>query len=305
MSREGPGQGSLSVEAPPSSRGAAVARRLSYRRPELFLFDLLQGVERMSGTSALMFSSENGPVGEVLVLGRRVGLVTLVDDEVPLSQRLHRRAPETATSVRATLAQARAEGKPLAEVVAALDSRQSGEIRGALLDQIVDGLTALARAARDGITERCVALAERSAPSVLGAFSPAELYWRAATAAERRDDEADRCFRALSSLSSGAALFARRERFDDADVPLAASGLAALDLSEVAQLGRCIEPIARPPALMAAGVQPRITVLSAREDAVLCVSAATQVAIFGGIATEARARVLGEAFRIVERGPGS
>lgn len=294
-------------EEPPPSSCRRVLRRSTEVRlsPALFLSDLLGRIER-SGTSTYSMLFEAGDerrLGEILISNREICLVALQDGGTSLGTRLLQRDPGVAEAAREALGRARAEGRPLADALAALGSATSERIRGALLELIAEGLSAIACAAPRGLIETCLSASQRRVSSILSAFPVEEVYWRAvAQLAPPGGCAAARCYAELAELAASAVLVAPSE---GEPVPIAARGLPSLSIAEILQLGRAVEQTACSPALLAAGLSPRLTLVKSSSDAILCVTSADRIALLTGLDTVAQARALGRARQLLDLDPAS
>lgn len=288
-------------EPPPSSYRRVLRRSTEVRlSPALFLLDLLGRIER-SGTSVYSMLFETGaerPLGEILISNREICLVALQDGGIPLGARLLQRDPATAAAAREALGRARAEGRPLADALAALGSATSERIRGALLELIAEGLAAIAGASPLGLIETCLSASQRRVSSILSAFPVDEVYWRAVRQlVPPGDSAAVRCYVELAELAESAVLVSSSE---GEPVPIAARGLPSLSIAEILQLGRAALQTACSPALIAAGLAPRLTLLKSERDAILCVTSADRIALLTGFEPTKLARALGRARQLLE-----
>lgn len=272
--------------------------------PHVFLIELLQRIERAQGTSLIAFSAAGEQrLGELLISNGRVCLVRMSAGQQVLGQRLAERHPETAAAVREALAIARAEGSPLGDVLIQIGSVDHERIREALLDQIAAGLSEIGQAAPGGLFEAVLSGSGRQISSVLSGFDPLDIYWRSIPLLlPRREDAASRCYDTLASLA-GQAVLLFRESGSAGAVPILARGLPPGTLGELLQLGRDVEAIGAPPALLAAEIAPRLLMMSTPDDAAVFVITQHQIAMFSGLAAGARARVLGGARDIVLGAP--
>lgn len=268
----------------PAPRRGRPAREAGPAEAGRWLFELLERVERMRGTQSITVAAADGRVvGEVLVSEGQVGLVALADGQMPLSARLRRRDPAAADSVQAALRRARAEGRPLGAVLHEIGGAEAAQIRGALLDQIAEGLATIAQEAAGGLEVWSTPLSTHSARSVLSAFPAAEVYWRTvARILPACADAATRCLRAIDGHGGPSLLVAVDA---GGDVPIEASGgLEALPLADLAEARGALDAFARPPLLAVAGGEPRFSVRRAGAgDSIACVSSGAQVAILGGL----------------------
>lgn len=290
------------VDAPPSSR-VRIAQRLEApgRSPGRFLFELLAAIEDSRGTHSIAFMRNGSEVvGEVLTSAGQVRLVALSEGQVPLGERLQRRNPKVAFTVVRAVRKARAEGRPLGEVLLGLGRVEADEIRAALLEQIGEGLAAIARASSETLVELTRPLTSRLLDSRLSSFPVADIYWQAMAAlAPAAEDVPGRCFQALTPLTRTAVLAARWSERDEW-LPVAVAGMDPLSLHDVAQLGRGIAQMAQPAAPGAATLAARLHVLKANGESTVCVVSDRQVAMLGGLDELATARVLAEARRLLD-----
>jgi len=306
----GPSERSSGADTPPSSR-VRIAQRLEEeeprRSPGRFLFELLAAIEDSRGTHSIAFMRDGGGlVGEVLTSGGQVRLVALADGQIPLGERLRQQNPAVAHSVARALRRARAEGRPLGEILIELGSVASDEIRAALLAQIADGLAAIARASSSTLAELTTPLSSRRLTSQLSSFPVAEIYWHAMAAlAPPQDDPVGRCFQALAPLAGNAVLAARWLDRDDW-LPIAVSGLPQHSLSDVAQLGHDLAHAASPTASWTAGSVPRLSLLKSGQgseaEAKASVASDRHLLVLGGMDTATSMRVLGAARRLIATG---
>ena len=294
-------------EPPPSSRMRMATRREHPAcSPGEFLMNLLAEIEQREGAHSIAFDAPSGRrIGEVLTIDGQIGLVALSEGQIPLGARLRARNPHVALDVQRALLKAKVEGRALGEVLLEIGSVGAAEIRAALLDQIADGLKEIAGAAALGLVELTAPLSTRRATSILSAFAPAEIYWRViGRLGSPAEDAAAVCFREVASMNgtgtgTGTAVLATRKADDDGWVPLDAVGLTALSVSDVGQLGRGLMQLAQPPALAAAGVAPKLTMLRSGAESMVCVVTGQQVAVFGGLDGASGLRVLSQACRVL------
>jgi hypothetical protein len=263
-----------------------------------FVVETLARAERTEGTELLAFgTSAADRLGELLISHGQVCLVALLTGQISLGARLAQRCPETAALVRTAVAAARSEGRPISGVLAELGATDSERIREALLDQIAEGLCELGRAAPEGLFESSLSASTRHLSTVLAGFAPETVYWHTLPLLfHPPEDAASLCFQELAESAGAAALCARS---DGSVLPIHASGFALGGVASILKLGRDIEQMARPPALLAAGVQPSLMMLSSAGDSVLLVSTQTRIAVFGDFKDHAQLRALGVASRIV------
>lgn len=291
-----------SYEEPPPSSYRSVLRRSTEIRlpPPVFLLDLLGRIERAGSSVYSMLFEAGGErrLGEVLVSNREICLVALQEGGLSLGGRLLQNEPETAAAMRDLLAQARVEGRPLADVLSALGDGTSKRIRSALLDVIAGGLCAIARAAPDGVIETCLSASQRRISSILSAFTVEEVYWCAVEQlCPPGDSAAARCYADLADLSGSAVLV---DRGEGEPLPIASRGLSHLSVYDLLQVGRAVEQMACSPALIAAGLSPRLTLVKSSDDALLCVASADRIAMLGGLDASAQARAMGRVRQILD-----
>ncbi len=281
----------------PSSRRRALSRfEHKDLSPESFILDLLSRIEASETPATVMFCSHDGtPFAELLTSPGRICLAALHEGQVPLGVRLAERSPERAIAIKQALVEAKASGRRLGEVLLELGAVSSAHIREAILDQIVEGVIEIARAARRGIIESAIAIEPQRPSSPSSAFEPMDVYFRAMRAlASSNDDVAVRFYRDHEGSGDWGALLVRR------DVPLLIEARGAL-VSTVQELGRAsrvIEQIVRSPALIAAGVEPLITLIETSTDSFLCLATLDHIALVGGLSSEERARTLAQAITL-------
>jgi hypothetical protein len=260
--------------------------------------EILSAIEATESTLSIAFATHSGvPIGTFLVTGGCPCLVTLSERQMPLGERLTRRWPESAFAVRKALSVARAEQRPLGDVLLHLDAVDSEHIRAALLDQIAEGLAAFGRHAPDGVNVRWITASEKRVPTILSAFPASEVYQRSAALLAPAPDAIRTGFAARVEGASEAHLFAR----DASGAPfLIESTGAPLSIVETAQLARATARLAQPSALDAAGVKPRLVMVGGPGGAALCAVSRDWLALVACLERSARARVLGRASRLIE-----
>jgi hypothetical protein len=268
------------------------------RSPATLLTGTLERVARTTGTELLAFSTpQSDRLGELLHSRGQVCLMRLKTGQLPLGQRLKERHPETAAAVGEALTVAKAEGRPLGDVLIGLGSVDSGKIREALLDQIADGFVELGRAAPSGVRESAASFIGRPLSSVLSGFSPAEIYWRTIPRLlPALDDAAGLAFEQLAGPCRKAVLFSID---GDRLIPTQATGVDLGSLEGVVQIGRRVEQFAHAPALKSAGIEASMTVLRSPRGSVLLVLTPDQIAMFGGLDQNGLGRALGVARNVL------
>ncbi len=171
------------------------------------------------------------------------------------------------------------------------------------LDQIAEGLAGVARAAPGGLLETCMPAWGRGFPVAPRAFSPAEVYWRAAPlAAPHGEDAATRCFDALGGDAPLAVLLWRGDASICGTLPVVARGLGSLGVNDALDLGRELDPLAEPGAATpgAAGGEPCVISSASEHGALIGVRTAERIALMGGLDALAAARAFAVARGIVE-----
>ena len=236
-------------------------------------------------------------VGEILFSRGEVCLVATSRGSMSLGARLSKQHPETATLVRRAVVSARAEGRPISDVIRDIGGADSERIREALLDQIVEGLCEISRVAPAGVVEQILSVSTRHLSSVLAGFTPEAVYSRAVREiVPVVDDAASRCH---AELAPGARMAVLCVRTAAGVLPVAHKGVPCESVRALLALGRSLEQIAAPAALMAADVQPSLLHFGRGQDAVLIVSTGAQIAMLGDFVRAARQGALGVAHRIV------
>ena len=188
----------------------------------------------------------------------------------------------------------------IAAVSCATTRRAKG---GGALGRIAEGLAGIARAAPSGLLETSMTASGRGFPVARRAFSPAEVYWRAAPlAAPPGEDAATRCFGALADGAPLALLLWRGDALTCGTLPIVARGLGCLEVNDALDLGRELDPLAEPgaPAPAPAGGEPGVISSASEEGALVGVRTAERIALVGGLDARAAARALAVARRIVE-----
>lgn len=292
-------QGELEL-APPSHVRLIERSAEIIAPPAEMLGQLLARIEASDRPSSVVLTtSAHEPIGSVLVSSGRPCLVSMAAPQVPLGVRLSRRWPETAMSVRRALSAAKAEQRPLGDVLLSLGSIDSDHIREALLDQIAEGFVTIASAAAAGVRETWIAASPQRVPSLLSAFAPRDVYDRAAAIlAPTADDPLRRGFASLAECAGSAYLCARTS---DADLAvIECRGAALLGVSDLLDISRAAALLGRPAALLAAGVEPQVTLLGGGANAVLCATSGAWTALLAGLEGSARAIALGRARRLVD-----
>lgn len=298
--------------SPPSSGVRAAASVSEEGRPAFaFLIDVLLHAEsshpslassEVHTTELVAFETASAErIGEILFSRGELCLVATSRGSMSLGARLSRQHPETATLVRRAVVAARAEGRPISDVLRDIGGADSERIRDALLEQIVEGLCEISRVAPTGVVEQSLSVSTRHLSSVLAGFSPAAVYSRAIPEiVPIVDDAASRCHNELAPSARMAILCARTEA---GPLPVAHKGVPCESVRALLAMARSLEQIASPPALLAADVEPSLMHFGRAQDAVIIVSTGAQIAMLGDFDRAARQSALGVAHRIVATTP--
>lgn len=257
------------------------------------MLDLLERIEATPETQAFILTRhDERTVGEIVSSDRHVCMVTLAEDQLPLSSRLRALDTPLSEAIRDALAKARLDGRPLGEALMALGAQARDVVRRALRDQFIEGIAMLARFEPDDLVE-VVLSSSRRIPTLLTAFPPLDVYWGASSHfGSAVMDAAKRCFDELGSEVDRAALIACGPETGGASMLVGTRGFWPTSIAEVVKVGCLAERILRPPAFVASSEEPSVVSLGRADDIMLAIASTSHRALLVGVRPEIRAKAI-------------
>lgn len=256
------------------------------------LFRLLCQIEERAGAGVLTFERPDGtPAGMAVICDGRLCLVRGVGGVLRFTDVLAARHPESSALLANAIRTARREGRLIGEVLAELGQIPLAHLRSCLRDQVLACVVALA-------SEADVARMPAWSPlkgtfDARLTFSPVELFGIVSEHLPSTPaDVAQQLFESYAGEAAFAVLAVKHAR---TLLPVRVCGVETPSLEYLRALGRHVLAIGSPPALHAAGIDPRVVSFNTGEQFGVVCTGPAHVTLLGGLTTAGRGRVMRDA----------
>ena len=248
----------------------------------------LEAQRDATGILSLTSDGSRSRVGEIVFNEGKICVVTHASGQKRLGELVAARYPELAPVVTSALHQARAERRLLGPVLVNKGVPVEA-LRECLVRQVTSGLLSMVQVAtQEPLRAHFFDMTGVYDPHL--SFRPAEVYLTAISELRHpTDDPIEVIFDEVSASSETSVLFYRCQ--DISWAPVAVRSHEDLDLPQIRELTRFAARTARPPALVAADISPRIVAAGTPRFTCVLVATPQRCVAFGGLKPAAKGRV--------------